>query len=274
MPYFDTRDGTSLFYVDWGAGRPVVFVHGLALGSEMWEYQIPFLTENGLRCIAYDHRGCGRSDVPGTGYDFDTLADDLATLLERLELDDVSLVGFSLGAGVIARYLTRFGDARVSRVALVAATTPYLLKSDANPQGVDRSVIYDAFIAGMRTDRQATFAQIAVRFFGADPPGGPVSPEILRWAVDLCNQSSAKATLDLYRLSSESDLRADMASFTVPTLVIHGDSDAFSPMEATAERTVRAIPGSRLEIYDRASHGLFFTHKDRLNGDLLAFVHG
>ena len=274
MPYFETRDGTRLFYVDWGAGRPVVLVHGLALGSDMWEYQIPFLTENGLRCIAYDHRGCGRSDVPGSGYDFDTLAGDLATLLERLDLRDVSLVSFSLGGGVVARYLTRFGADRIARVALVASTTPYLLKADDNPEGVDRSLIYDAFIAGLRTDRQRLLAEVAVPFFGVDPPGGPVSPEVLRWAVDLCNQSSAKATLDLYRLACESDQRSDMASFTVPTLVVHGDTDAFNPIEATAERTVRAIPGSRLEVYERASHGLFFTHKNRLNADLLAFIHG
>jgi pimeloyl-ACP methyl ester carboxylesterase len=264
MPTFESPDGTSLFYTDWGTGAPVVLVHGLALGSDMWEYQVPALVERGLRVVAYDQRGCGRSDTPGRGYDFDTLADDLAALVGDLGLDGATLVGYSLGGGVIARYLTRHGTARVARTALVASTTPYLLRSDDNPEGVDRALIYDAFLAGLRQDRPKLLAEIAVPFFG---PAG-VSDDILRWVLDLCDRGSATAMAHYYRLANEADVRADMASFSVPTLVVHGDTDPLNPIEATGARTARAIAGSRLHVYEGASHGLFYTHRHRLNGDL------
>lgn len=274
MPFITTTDGTSLFYADWGAGRPVVLVHGWAMGAAMWEYQIPFLIAQELRCIVYDQRGCDRSDHPAHGYDFDTLADDLAALLERLDLREATLAGFSLGGGVIARYLARHGSERIARTALIASNTPYLLKTSDNPEGLDRSAVYDGFLAGLRSNRPQLLARAAVAFFGMESPGSEVSSELVRWAVDLCHRSTAIGMLGLYRAVNETDFRPDMAAFTMPTLVIHGDTDPFQPIDATGQRTARAIPASRLEVYAGASHGLFYTHRDRLNSDLLAFIEG
>jgi non-heme chloroperoxidase len=272
MPFIETIDGTSLFYSDRGTGKPALFIHGWAMGADMWEYQIPYLTSQGLRCIVYDQRGCDRSDQPAHGYDFDTLADDLAAVIGHLDLREVTLVGFSLGGGVVARYLTRHGGERIARSVLIASNTPYLLKTAENPEGLDRSVIYDGFLAGLKRDRPHLLASTAPAFFGAGMSGISVSPEIMQWAVGLCHRASPIGMLDLYRAVNETDFRRDMAAFKAPTLVIHGDADPFMPIETSSRRTARVILGSRLEVYAGASHGLFFTHKDRLNGDLLAFI--
>ncbi|HYZ83850.1 MAG TPA: alpha/beta hydrolase [Bryobacteraceae bacterium] len=271
MPYLKTKDGTSLSYTCWGAGKTLLLIHGWAMGSDMWEYQIPHLTAKGLRCITYDQRGCGRSDQPGHGYDFDTLADDLATVIEQLDLRDATLAGFSLGGAVVARYLARHGADRVARTVLVGSNTPFLLKGDDNPEGMDRSLVYDPFRAGIIADRPQYLKAVAGPFFG-DHVGVKVSEGIQDWAVGLCLQSSATGMLELYRAVNETDFRPDMAAFTVPTLIIHGDSDPFQPLEITAKRSAAAIKNSRLEVYQKASHGLFYTHRDRLNQDLLTFT--
>jgi non-heme chloroperoxidase len=268
MPFIETTDGTRLFYADWGSGPTIVLIHGWAMGSDMWEYQVADLTELGMRCIVYDQRGCHRSDQPSHGYDFDTSADDLAALMEQLDVRDATLVGYSLGGGILARYLSRHGSHRVARSVLLAAITPYLLRTDDNPEGMDRSVVYDNFRNGLRTDRPRLLADTAPAFFGA----AGVSPEMSQWAAELCHRSSAPGMRELYRAVNETDFRQDMAAFTMPTLILHGDADPFQPVEFTGRRSARAIPGSRMEIYPGASHGLFLTHRERLMRDLVAFV--
>ncbi len=270
MPYVMTRDGTSLFYNDWGTGQPVVFVHGGQLGADMWEYQLLDLVDHGLRCIAYDRRGCGRSDQPWHGYDIDTLADDLAALVDQLDLHDVTLVGHSNGCGDIARYLSRHGVSRIARAALIAPTTPFLLKTADNPDGVDQND-FDETIAQLSRDRPHFFAASAPAFLGVGLPNVSVSPALVQWGVGLALQASPRATIAMTRTFAETDFRPDMAAFTVPTLVIHGVGDQFAPLELCGRKTAELIPGVRLAVY-ATGHGLFLTEKARLNGDLLAFV--
>ncbi|MET0556182.1 MAG: alpha/beta hydrolase [Vicinamibacteria bacterium] len=265
--FVETRDGIRIFYKDWGQGRPVVFCHGGILGADMWEYQMTALAADGLRCVAHDRRGCARSSHPGRGYDFDTFADDLAALLERLDLREVTLVGHSMGCGEIARHLARHGAARIRRVVLVATTTPYLLKTADNPDGIDRAV-FDRMHAAASADRPRFTTLSAGPFFG---PAGAVSEELVRWGIGLALQACPVATLDTIRAFSETDFRADLRGIRVPTLVIHGRADQGAPLALTGERTARLVPGSRLEVYDTA-HGLFITERERLNRDLAAFV--
>jgi len=271
MPYVETRDGTQLYYKDWGAGRPVVFIHGWPLNADMWEYQMPVLGAQGLRCVAYDRRGFGRSDQPWGGYDYDTFADDLAALLDKLDLRDVVLVGFSMGGGEVARYLSRHGTARVAKVALVAAVTPFLLKTADNPDGADKG-LFDDMVEGLNKDRPNFLADFGKTFFGAGLLNFSVSAEILQWALTLALQASPKATIDCVRAFSDTDFRADMGAFTVPTLIIHGDADKIVPIEISGRAAAKMIPGARLKEYAGAPHALFFTEKDRFNQDILEFA--
>jgi non-heme chloroperoxidase len=271
MPYVRARDGTRLYYEDWGAGAPLVFIHGWGLGADMWEYQMPYLAARGLRCIAYDRRGCGRSDHPGDGYDFDTFADDLAALLDTLDVRAVTLVGHSMGGGEVARYLARHGAGRVARTVLLSSITPFLLQTADNPDGVDASV-FDFIVAELEKDRPRYLAQSVPMFFGVGLPGVSVSPEMMAWGVGLALRASPKATIEMVRAFSRTDFRSDMPAFTVPTLIIHGDSDHTVPLEVSARKTAAAIPGSELRVYEGAAHGLFVSDKDRLNADLLAFA--
>jgi pimeloyl-ACP methyl ester carboxylesterase len=273
MPFIETREGVRLFYRDWGNGQPVVFIHGWGLGADMWEYQMLALSDADLRCIAYDQRGCGRSDDPGHGYDFDTLADDLAALIERLDLREVTLVSYSMGAGTVARYLSRHGTERIVRTALIAPTTPFLRKTENNPEGVDKEY-FDAIIAELERDRPRYLTASAPAFFGVGLPGVAISPEILQWGVGLAMAASPKATREMFRASSETDYRPDMPSFTVPTLIIHGDSDTNAPLDMTGRRTAHLILNSRFVVYTGAAHGLFITEKERLNDDLRRFIRG
>ena len=271
MPYFETKDQAHLFYKDWGTGPAVVFIHGWIVGSDLWEYQMLPLVSKGLRCIAYDVRGCGRSDDPGCGYDHDTLADDLEALLQHLDLHEVTLVSHSMGSGVIARYLSSHGTDRIARTALIAPTTPHLMKTTDNPEGIDHQVL-ENIIAALVQDRPRYLAEMAPNFFGAGLPECAVSAELTQWAVNLALQASPLATIELQRANIETDLRPDMAAFTVPTLIIHGDSDWGNPIELTAIRTSRAIPNSRLVVYENGPHGLFITHQERINRDLREFI--
>jgi pimeloyl-ACP methyl ester carboxylesterase len=272
MPSIETADGTNLHYRDWGTGAPVVFVHGGQLGAGMWEYQTVSLAEAGLRCVACDRRGCGRSDQPWGGYDYDTLAGDLAALLDRLDLRGVTLVGHSMGCGDIARYLSRRGAGRVARVALVAPTLPFLLKSADNPGGMPPAAV-EAAISSLREDRPAAIAAGAVPFFGSPGTNATVSDATIRWGIGLALRASPRATIEMTRACFETDLRPDLAAFTLPTLVIHGAEDRTAPLDVCGRSTAAAIPGARLEVYD-TGHGLFITEKDRLNGDLIAFAGG
>ncbi len=271
MPFTETRDGTRIFFNDWGAGRPVVLIHGWPLNADMWEYQATALASRGLRVISYDRRGFGRSDQPWSGYDYDALADDLHDLMEKLDLRDAALVGFSMGGGEVARYLSRHGAGRVSRAVLVAAVTPMLLRTADHPDGVDRSV-FDGIVEGLRADRPHFLAEFSKKFFGAGLLNFTVTAEILQWAQSLALQGSPRATIECVRAFSETDFRADMAAFTVPTLVIHGDADQTVPLDVSGREAARMIPGAELKVYDGAPHALFFTEKDQLNADLMAFV--
>jgi len=267
----ETRDGTSLFCKDWGTGKPAVFVAPWALNSDWWEYQMAYLAGQGLRCVAYDRRGHGRSSQPGHGYDFDTLADDLAAVIERLGERDVTLVGHSMGTGEIVRYLSRHRAAgRISRTVLIAPITPFTLKTADNPDGVDRSVLEVGRVA-LSKDRPARIAEAAPAFFGA--PKNPVSAAMMEWWTDMIvHQCSLRVMLDLHRVFTETDFRPDLRTITVPTLIIHGDSDTSTPLDFTGRRTARLIAGSQLKVYEGAAHGLPITHMERLNADLLDFV--
>jgi pimeloyl-ACP methyl ester carboxylesterase len=273
MPFIETRDGAQLFYNDWGAGRPVVLIHGWPLDSDMWEYQATTLAQHGLRVIAYDRRGFGRSSQPWTGYDYDTLSDDLAAVLDHLDLRQATLVGFSMGGGEVARYLARHGAGRVARAALVSAVTPFLLKTDDNPDGVDRSV-FDQMVEGLRADRPHFLAGFGRQFFGAGLLTFSVSSEILQWALMLALRGSAKATLDCVRAFSETDFRQDMRAFSVPTLIVHGGGDATVPPAAAGRAAAKLVPHAVYKEYEGAPHALMASHKDRLNADLLAFIQG
>ncbi len=249
----------------------MVFVPGWCLSADMWEYQMVPLAEAGFRCISYDVRGCGRSDQPGGGYDLDTLADDLAAVIEGLELRDAALVGHSAGSAQILRYLSRHGAARVARISLISSTAPYLIRADDNPDGVDGAIL-EEMISGLRRDRPKWAAALASPWFGAGLPGVSVSPELLDWAVRMFLQASPRAAIETIRAVYTTDLRPDARATTVPTLIVHGDSDVMVPFEASARRLAGEIPHAELKVYENASHGPFVSHKERLNRDLLTFL--
>ncbi len=273
MPFIETEDRGRLFYKDWGRGKPVVFVHGWALNADIWEYQMVPLSRQGLRCVALDRRGCGRSSQPGQGYGYDTFADDLAALLERLDLREVTLVAHSMGGGDAVRYLSRHGASRVAGLVLVAATTPFLLRTADNPDGVEQAV-YDDMVTALAHDRPGFMAASAPTFFGSGVASGAVSPELMGWAVGLALQACPIGLADMVRAFSETDFRPELAELTVPTLIVHGDADSNVPVDLCGRRAARLVPGSRLEVYEGAPHGLMITHRDRLNADLLAFASG
>jgi non-heme chloroperoxidase len=266
--FLDVGDGTSLFFKDWGGGRPVVFVSAWGLQSDFWVYQMTSLADQGLRCIALDRRGHGRSSQPDHGYDFDTLADDLSVLLEHLDLRDVTLVGHSMGCAEVVRYLARYGAARIGRAVLIATVTPCTVKTPANPSGVDRSVL-EAGRAMLRRDFPRTVAEAAPGFFGAS---NPVSEATKSWWTGMILQCSLRGLLQLHHAFTETDFRPELRAIPVPTLLVHGDSDVSTPLERTGRPSAALIARSRLEVYPGAAHGLVVTHVDRLNADLLSFA--
>lgn len=268
MPFIETSDRTRLFYKDWGAGRPVVFVHSWALSAGLWDYQLFRLTEHGVRCVAYDRRGHGRSDQPGSGYNYDTLAGDLAALLDTLDLRDITLVSHSMGGGEVVRYLSRHGTGRVARIALLAPMTPFLLRTADNPDGVDKDLL-DAARAVVIQDFPKWTVDNRFTFFSPE-----TSPERVEWGVRMMLQTPLKVAIDCNRALTDTDFRAEMPAIAVPALVIHGDADVTAPIDLTGRKSAGLIPGSRLIVYEGAPHGLMFSHADRLNDDLLAFIRG
>lgn len=274
MPFIKTRDGTELFYRSWGTGKPVVFVSAWAIGGEMWEHQMLALSENGFQCIAYDRRGHGRSDDPGKGYEFDTFADDLEDLLKALAVEDVTLVGCSMGCVDIARYVSRHAAKRVRSVVFVSAALPCLLEREDNPHGAPQAAL-DYIMAALRSDRIRYFESVATKYFalGASWPfPDPVSTEMTEWAVGQTFNASAKAVIESGREHIAGDFRPDLRKFTIPTLIIHGEGDQNAPLELCGRATAKEIPNSEFKVYEEAPHGLFFTHKDRLNEDLIEFA--
>ena len=244
--FVQTRDGQQLFYRDAGTGRPVMFVHGWTLSSAIW-------------------RGHGQSTKPASGYDYDTLSSDLASVLDHLDLRDVTLVGHSMGSGEVVRYLARHGTARIARVLLIAPTTPFALKTADNPEGIDKA-IYDKFVAALQADRPAYMAAGMPGFLGPHP-----DPATVDWALAIALQASVQAEVQCLRALSETDFRPDLKAVKVPTRIVYGTGDA--PIIAVhARRTHEGIAGSRLEIYEGAPHALFVTDRDRFNNELLEFA--
>jgi len=268
--FIQARDGTSLFYRDWGKGPPVLFVAPWALPSEWWEYQMADLAGRGLRCIAYDRRGHGRSAEPGKGYEFDTLADDLTEVIEQLDLRDVTLVGHSMGCAEIVRYLSRQPVRRVARAVLIGTITPLVVKTADNPAGVEEAVLEKGRM-GLARDRPHQVAIAATSFFGA--PQNNVSPQIMDWWVRLIlDQCSLKVMLDLHRVFTRTDFSADLRKVNVPVLLVHGNRDTSALIDVTARRSATLIPHSELKVYEDAAHGLPITHMEQLNAELLAFA--
>jgi non-heme chloroperoxidase len=272
MPTITTRDGAEIYYKDWGSG-PVVFLsHGWPLSSDMWEYQMMFLASNGYRVIAHDRRGFGRSSQPWTGYDYDTMADDIAAVLEHLNVTDVTLVGFSMGGGDVARYIAKHGPSRVAKAVLTSAVTPIFGKTDDHPEGVEKSV-FDWIRNGVLADHADFIDKFGALFYGTNHNPKAVSTALLAQTLQIALQGSIKATVDCVTAFAETDFRPDMKAFaTIPTLVIHGDDDQVVPFAATGKLSHALIPGSVLKVYPGAPHALVVTHKDQYNQDLLAFL--
>lgn len=271
MTTFTTKDGTRLFYKDWGTGRPIVFSHGWPLDADAWDAQMMFLATRGFRVVAHDRRGHGRSDQPWQGNDMNTYADDLAELIEHLRLEEAVLVGHSTGGGEVARYIGRHGTEHVAKAVLLSAIPPLMLKTEANPAGMPRAA-FDQLRAGVMMDRAQFFRDLALPFYGANRPGASVS-EGLRdsfWLQGML--AGIKAAYDCIKQFSETDFTRDLERFDVPTLIAHGDDDQIVPIAAAALRSVKLIPGAVLKIYKGAPHGLAQTLHEQFNGDLLEFI--
>ncbi len=271
MPVVHAQDHTALHVKDMGEGTPVVLIHGWPLTGDMFEYQTLALLEAGFRVITYDRRGFGHSAHPASSYNYDTFADDLATILEKHDVSGATLVGFSMGGGEVARYLARHGAERVAKAALISSVVPYLLKDDSNPNGVEPSVFED-MKANIRKDRFAFLQPFGKQFYGVGLVSSPVSSALLDWTFQLAVMASPKATLDCVDAFSRTDFRGDLASFTVPTLVIHGTADKTVPIDVSGRAAAAGISGALLKEYDGEPHGLFATAPERLNRDLIGFI--
>ncbi len=261
----------KLHYQDIGAGKPVVLIHGWPLSGSMWDYQLAELPKHNIRVIAYDRRGFGQSSKPWDGYDYDTLASDLKALLDELDLKNVTLVGFSMGGGEVARYMGKYGGARVSQVAFVSSVTPYLLKTDDNPDGVDQSV-FDGMLEGMQKDRADFLQTFGKQFYGVNLVSHPVSQAHLDGDFARAYMASHTATVECAKSFAMTDFRHDLSQIKVPTLIIHGDADKTVPIESAGELTANLLPTATYIVYEGAPHGLYITEKDRLNADLVSFV--
>ena len=271
MATLTTRDGTEIYYKDWGSGQPILFSHGWPLSADMWDAQMLFFASRGYRAIAFDRRGFGRSSQPWNGYDYDTFADDIAGLVEHLDLQNVVLAGFSMGGGDIVRYIARKGTSRIAKLALVSAVTPIFGKADDHPSGVDLSV-FAGIRAGLAADRPQFLDDFSTLFYGTNRPGAKVSQGVFKQTLIIALQASIKGTIDCVTAFSETDFRPDMAAIDVPTLVIHGDDDQVVPFETTGKLAAAMIRGATLKVYAGAPHATAQTHADQLNEDLLAFI--
>jgi len=267
----ETADGTQLYYKDWGHGPAIVLIHGWPLSSDSWDDVALGLANAGYRTIAYDRRGFGRSSQPWSGYDYDTLADDLAAVIEQLALEDVVLIGFSMGGGEVARYMSRHGGRHVSKAVLVSSVTPYMLHTDDNPEGTPASA-FETMTESMVTDRAKFFSSFFRDFYGVGPLTHPTSDAQVDASRTTAMQASLKATLACAESFATTDFRPDMSAFTVPTLIIHGTEDKTVPIDAAARAALRAIPSARLIEYSGAPHGILATHKALVTKDILDFL--
>ena len=271
MSTITTADGTEIFYKDWGEGQPVVFSHGWPLNADAWDDQAFFVASNGYRAVAHDRRGHGRSTQTWAGNDMDTYADDLAAVIEALDLRDAVLVGHSTGGGEVTRYIGRHGTLHVAKAVLLSAIPPLMLKTEANPGGLPIDA-FDALRTSLSADRSQFYEDLSVPFYGANRPGSSVSQGVRDafWLMSM--QVGLKGAYDCIKVFSETDLTEDLERFDVPTLVVHGDDDQIVPIGASALRSSKIIKDATLKLYPGAPHGIPTTHKDQFNADLLSFI--
>jgi non-heme chloroperoxidase len=266
-----TKDGTQLYYKDWGKGPTVVLSHGWPLNADSWDDQALFLAEHGFRVIAHDRRGFGRSTQPWGGYDYDTFADDLEMLFRALDLKEVALFGFSMGGGEVARYVGRHGTSKLSKAGLIAAVPPLMLQTPNNSGGTPLTA-FDSIRAGVRADRSQFFKDVSHAFFGANRKGAKVSQGTLDWFWFMAMQASIKGTLDCIKAFSETDFTEDLKKIDRPTMIIHGDDDQIVPIGAAGLASAKIVKKAALKVYPGAPHGLTITRKDQVNADILAFL--
>ncbi len=275
MPFIKSFSNVSepvnIYYEDAGKGKNVVFIHGWPLSGSMWEYQVTTLIKHGIRCITYDRRGFGKSDYPATGYDYNTLAGDLKAIIEGLDLQDVTLAGFSMGGGEIAKYFSLFGGERVKKVVLISAVVPYMLQTEDNPAGVPQEV-FDKMAKAMTEDRPTFLEGFNKDFYGVDLLNHPVTEAYLANAGNKAMESSPIATIECAKAFATTDFREDVVKINVPTLIIHGKADKTVPIAATGDQSAKLINGATYFIYENAPHGLWFTEKETLNNDLIEFI--
>ena len=271
MPAVTMKDGTQIYYKDWGEGQPVVFSHGWPLNADAWEDQMVFLGSRGYRCIAHDRRGHGRSSQPWSGNEMDTYADDLAALAEALDLRNAVHVGHSTGGGEVARYIGRHGSKRVAKAVLIGAVPPLMLKTAANPNGMPMEK-FDEIRAAVLADRSQFFKDLTIPFYGANRPGTKVSQGVRDTFWLLGMQAGFKGVIDCIKAFSETDFTEDLKKINIPTLIMHGDDDQIVPIGASAMLSAKLVQGSTLKVYPGFSHGMCTVNKDQINADLLAFI--
>jgi pimeloyl-ACP methyl ester carboxylesterase len=275
IQFTDTKTGEEIHiaYSSYGNGQPVILIHGWPLSREMWEYQLADLVNAGHRVIKYDRRGFGKSSKPWKGYDYDSLTGDLHELMVKLDLKDAILVGFSMGGGEVVRYISKYGEERIAGIVLISSVVPFFLKTAGNTEGVDAEV-FDEIIKVIQNDRMVYLDEFGKKFFGAGFLNKPVSTPLLNYYLQLGSKASQQSTIECIKSFSATDFRNDVDKISVPTLIIHGDSDKIVPFEVSSKRTAGMIPHAELVVYDGAPHGLFYTHRELLNRDLLNFISG
>ena len=262
----EAQDGTHLYWTQWGVGHPILFLNSAGMTTQMWDYQMVAFADHGYRCIAFDRRGHGQSDRPLGGYDYDTFADDIAAVVTALDLKELTIVGHSMACGEMARYLTRHGGGRVARIVMLAPTTPYLLKSTDNPNGIPQPM-FEALRDSWRKDYQRWIADSSAPFFVPE-----TSPSMIEWVAGILTQCPVQIAIACNIAMTSTDFRRDLAGISVPSLVIHGDRDVSAPLALTGRPTAALIAGSRLKVYEGAPHGLMYTHMQMLTGDIRQFM--
>jgi pimeloyl-ACP methyl ester carboxylesterase len=276
MKFIESRDANTsetvkISYEDYGEGDPVILIHGWPLSKEMWEYQLEPLVDSGFRVIAYDRRGFGQSDRPWKGYDYDSLTDDLYQIIQQLYLTNVTLVGFSMGGGEVARYFTRYGGENVSKVILVSSILPFMQKTDDNPEGLEKEKT-DDMMNSVKRDRISFLDDFGKQFFGVNLLNHPASAPLREYYRTLAAFASPRATQECMKSFSTTDLRKDTQAISVPTLIIHGADDKIVPLETGGNKAATLVARNNFVVYENAPHGLFYTHKDRLNMDVVSFI--
>lgn len=271
MSTITTRDGTEIYFKDWGEGPVVIFSHGWPLNADAWDAQMLFLAQNGFRVIAHDRRGHGRSSQTSTGNDMNTYADDLATLIEVLDLNDVTLIGHSTGGGEIARYIGRYGTARVAKAVLISAVPPIMVQTESNPEGLPDS-IFDGVRAALANDRAQFYRDFSVTFYGVNRAATKVSQAVLDQFWRLCMQAGLKNAYECVEAFSKTDFTEDLRKFDIPTLVLHGDDDQIVPLPISGMKSAQIIDGAVAVFYPGAPHGITDSHQDEINAEILAFL--